>query len=607
MPQIISIAESLHCSQSLIQAFEQLLDALLQGQERYTVDLVTVLRKAQNSPQDPGCKAIQERITRFIDSSPAFITQNNPQAMWMRAWLYQEGIGGPVDIGKAIALFEQAIPLGSAAAMHGRALLHQHGIGGPVDIENAIALLEQAISQGSTEAMTNLALWYVNGIGRPVDFEKAIALLEQAIDQDHAGAMNNRAVMHQYGQGGPVDIGNAITLYEQAIRRGCTCAMTNRARMHQQGLGDPVDPHAAIGLFEQAIACGDPRAMHERAAMFEQGIWGYENKVMASRLYRQAAQAGYHAALNALQASKNIYFQYHCLMQLGNIAAVANLISQHPYLLPEFFVSDCHGQFKSAEQTQMVYAVLSRLTMPPEHANALNKGYEMILMALYQQYHSMHNLAKPLSTIADDCLRNVSMAEIDPAHITAFVHIYTDLWMSGELAQKKVTRQKISHLWMSGKLAQKKVARQKISQLIFRLASLAHFDSNALPARQIKMVLSQPAPIISPVLECLQAVPDFPELLQLATTVIGTDTLMPEPLQPPPDPPQNNKKRTREEAGSGNESEPCSAPLPRKRRKTIPFFKPAAEKTQESTTTPHDPSVNCRKSPPGSPSESSFF
>lgn len=185
----------------------------------------------------------------------------HPPAMNLRAKMYAEGKGGPVDYSKAITLYEQAIELGHPPAMVNRAFMYESGKGGgPVDYPKAITLYEQAIERGEPSAMSNRAMMYANGKG-PVNYPKAVALYEQAIALGFIRAMLNLAAMYAKGKGVPVDYAKASDLYEQAAAAvGSAGAMAELASLHANGMVGPADYSKVIAYYEQAIALGDTAA-----------------------------------------------------------------------------------------------------------------------------------------------------------------------------------------------------------------------------------------------------------------------------------------------------------------------------------------------------------
>ncbi|WP_193392650.1 tetratricopeptide repeat protein, partial [Legionella spiritensis] len=130
------------------------------------------------------------------------------------------GAGERIDYNKAIALYDKAIELNNPAAMNSRAFMHQNGQGGPVNYPEAIRLYEMAIELGDASAMYNRAVMHRHGQGGPVNYPEAIRLYEMAIVLNHADAMNNRGLMHKMGQGGPENYPEAIRLFEMANRLG---------------------------------------------------------------------------------------------------------------------------------------------------------------------------------------------------------------------------------------------------------------------------------------------------------------------------------------------------------------------------------------------------
>ncbi|WP_193392657.1 tetratricopeptide repeat protein, partial [Legionella spiritensis] len=73
-----------------------------------------------------------------------------------RAFMHQNGQGGPVNYPEAIRLYEMAIALDDSGAMNNRAFMHEKGQGGPVNYPEAIRLYEMANRLGNSSAKLNL-------------------------------------------------------------------------------------------------------------------------------------------------------------------------------------------------------------------------------------------------------------------------------------------------------------------------------------------------------------------------------------------------------------------------------------------------------------------
>lgn len=236
---------------------------------------------------------IKQLIKELITVCNLGIEEKNPLCITLRAYMYQEGIGGEINYPAAMALYEQASALGNDMAMNKLAYMYENGQGVDVNYSAAIELYERAITLGNASAMRNLAYMYQTGLGVEVNYPAAIELYERAIALGNASAMNNLASTYRTGQG--IDIINypaAIEFYKQAIALGNDTAMCNLAYMYQNGLGLEVNYPAAIELYELAIALGNATAMNNLASIYENGQGVEVNYPAAMELYEQAITLG---------------------------------------------------------------------------------------------------------------------------------------------------------------------------------------------------------------------------------------------------------------------------------------------------------------------------
>lgn len=229
------------------------------------------LNGRDNLPEDPvlarqwGERAVAVESTR---------------GMRMLGYMMEFGVGGPVDVPRAIALYTQAFEAGVASAANDLGLLYQNGAPGvpsnlaqaaqwyesavamndpyaylnlgdllvdgepsvPDDAVRARALYGVAHSAGNLDASVALAYLHWDGEGGPVDYAEAERLLTHAADEGDIGAVNDLGVMRQQGLGGPINFLGAAELYLQAAQGGHTLATQNLAFLLTDNAKPPYDP-----------------------------------------------------------------------------------------------------------------------------------------------------------------------------------------------------------------------------------------------------------------------------------------------------------------------------------------------------------------------------
>ncbi len=102
--------------------------------------------------------------------------------------------------------------------MYNRGFLHQNGLGCKVNVDAAITLYKSAVAQGSAHAMNELGLLY----SKSGKFPQAGAFLDRAIELGNANAMFNRAHMYrtEKNEDGVVDYDKMYKLLEYAAKLG---------------------------------------------------------------------------------------------------------------------------------------------------------------------------------------------------------------------------------------------------------------------------------------------------------------------------------------------------------------------------------------------------
>lgn len=88
--------------------------------------------------------------------------KDDPHALNNLGWLYQSGLGVPVDYQRAKAYYDQAAASGdkdaAGSALRNLGLLHEHGLGLPRDVPAARRLYTEAAEHGSAAAYVQLGL-----------------------------------------------------------------------------------------------------------------------------------------------------------------------------------------------------------------------------------------------------------------------------------------------------------------------------------------------------------------------------------------------------------------------------------------------------------------
>lgn len=129
--------------------------------------------------------------------------------------------------------YEKAAELGNVLGQYNLAVAYANGIGGPVDAGKAIKFYRKAMEQGDSVAAYNLAVLYDEGKLVDRDMVQAIKLYEVAVKGGNIDAMVNLAITLEKGDGVTVDKAAALSLFERAAALGDLEAVEQAARLRK--------------------------------------------------------------------------------------------------------------------------------------------------------------------------------------------------------------------------------------------------------------------------------------------------------------------------------------------------------------------------------------
>lgn len=102
-----------------------------------------------------GCEAdgkmARKVLSRLYDQSPTM-----PRVAFFLGYLYEEGLAGETDAGKAVHYYQEGVKLGDDKAMNNLASMYERGKGVDKSWEKALALYRQAAGLGNADARSNV-------------------------------------------------------------------------------------------------------------------------------------------------------------------------------------------------------------------------------------------------------------------------------------------------------------------------------------------------------------------------------------------------------------------------------------------------------------------
>lgn len=197
---------------------------------------------------------------------------------------YQDGKNGaPVDIERAIALYQRACDLGAGVGCFNLGLMYEFGSGVTPDparaqahYDRARAGYEKQCEAGGLAWCVNLAIMYEDGTGVARDLDRARAIFDDACQRGGATGCLNLAETYRFGKGVAADPERAAAAAKRGceIDRGETCMVL--AVYYIQGVGVAPDRAKARQLFQSACDQGIYNACTRLAATMRTGDLGSE-------------------------------------------------------------------------------------------------------------------------------------------------------------------------------------------------------------------------------------------------------------------------------------------------------------------------------------------
>lgn len=239
------------------------------------IDLAEILRK----PEYGNYRGYAEFKMAHYDSArriwEALDQRNFGEAAFNLGILYEDGLGVPRDIGRAMTYYRRGALLGSPKAMFRAGVMYWLGASGvAADRGEGRRYLSMAAAAGDSEAQRYLA---AEGAGADADdpvlradrvlaegsTEDSVAILEAAARSGHVRAQTRLAWNYEAGRGIARDLGLAARWFFSAAQAGDGEAMHALAVMHGTGAGRDKDATLAEQWLLRSAAAGYPVAIAE--------------------------------------------------------------------------------------------------------------------------------------------------------------------------------------------------------------------------------------------------------------------------------------------------------------------------------------------------------
>lgn len=277
---------------------------------------------------------------RLLDQE---ITQGNPDALYLRAQIFETGRAGAVDMPKAADLYKRGMTVGHSECVYGYARFLLFGLGGVTkDETKGRQLVKQAADKGVAEAQVTmgalaesgqdaakdekaardwyekaqakknpeaylaLARFYDQGLaGLTKDEAKGTECVRQAANLGSIVAANEMGVRYQKGIGILQDNVAAIGWFNLAAQKGLIAALVNLGNCYETGNGVVPSYEVAAGNYAAAAAQKSPIAQLLLGNLQEKGVLGKRDTASAFANFSRAAAAGYAPAVERRDALKS--------------------------------------------------------------------------------------------------------------------------------------------------------------------------------------------------------------------------------------------------------------------------------------------------------------
>jgi TPR repeat protein len=173
----------------------------------------------------------------------------NAHAQFKIGTYLRRGLGVTPDLEQSLFWLEKSAKFDNGEHLFALAQMYETGVGTPVDIPAAIALYLRAAETGFLDAHTNLGVLFQSD---DRDLQQAISHYELGVKAGNPRAQNNLGLMYSRGQGVAQDYNRAFTLFEQASTSGLSNAQKNLGVMYENGFGVAFDEVKAHDLYRQA-------------------------------------------------------------------------------------------------------------------------------------------------------------------------------------------------------------------------------------------------------------------------------------------------------------------------------------------------------------------
>ncbi|MBS7827784.1 SEL1-like repeat protein [Wohlfahrtiimonas chitiniclastica] len=225
--------------------------------------------------------------------------QRNPIADYGLAYMYEVGLGVPVDLNQALKYYQNAADENFPLAYErlGNLYLQEND---RTRISEALLLFQRAANEDMPSAQYKLGYLYEEGLGTKQDYETAQFWYQKAANNQFPLAEVALGRLYEHGFGVEKDNRRAYDYYRSAAEAGNIEAQNCVARAFERGIGVDKDLERAIYWYGEAAQKNDSNAQYNLGRIFEE-YPEVRNLDEAKAWYQKAVKANVTEAQTALE------------------------------------------------------------------------------------------------------------------------------------------------------------------------------------------------------------------------------------------------------------------------------------------------------------------
>ena len=194
------------------------------------------------------------------------------RAMAMLGLIYQDGLGVPADLVKAVDHFAAAAEKGDVGAQYSLAQIYLDGALGETDKERGRFWLLKAAEQGKVEAEHRLGLQAAGDENTPPDWPEAVRWFRKAAERGYPDSQYNLGILYLEGKGVDKDPVRAGEWFSKAAVQGHADAALDYGVMVFRGDGVKKDEKVGADWLLVSARRGNPVAQNRVARLYAVGV-----------------------------------------------------------------------------------------------------------------------------------------------------------------------------------------------------------------------------------------------------------------------------------------------------------------------------------------------